>query len=138
VTRLFVTGQLRYGTAQALTRAGSALLQVLGEVRRPQSLVPAEQVKTLLGVYSLLHLRAAVSEGEPPAPSNASDDPLRDALALYASLASQWPLLATPHDVLADAQLAEQVRRYQKRCAEQAGSERLRAMQKRCTEVFSP
>lgn len=136
VTRLFVTGQLRYGTAQALTRVGSALLHVLDEGRRPQSLVPAEQLKTLLGVYCLLHLRAAVSEGEPPAPSNPSDEPLRDALALYASLASQWPQLVTPRDVLDDAQLTDRVRRYQKRCAEQAGSERLRAMHTRCAAVL--
>ena len=132
VARLFVTTQLRHGTALAISRISTAVSQVLDYARSGTEPLPSGHLLTLLTVHSLFHLRAAISEGTPPM----GDDLLRDALALYATVNQGWPSLAMPQDVRSDKQMAHQVVRYQQACIELAGSERLRTMHQRWASLF--
>lgn len=132
VARLFVNTQLRHGTALAVRRIGSALSQVLDGARSGTERLPGDELQTLLTVHSLIHLRAAITEGTPPP----EDEQHRDALALYATVSRVWPSLAMPQDVRSDERLAKQVLRYQQSCIELAGSERLRTMHERWAPLF--
>ncbi len=137
VTRLFVTAQLRHGTAQALARLGEALLHIFDTARPSQESPTTQQLWLLLGVHSLLHLRTAISEGLPPVQPSQSDEPLSDSLALYAMVCRHWPWLATPPDVQTDQRLSQQLLRYQAACAELGGRERQQLLHSRCLQALS-
>ncbi len=133
VTRLFVSTQLRHGTAQALGRLGSSLLFIAQQLGEHPDVLPVELRKTLWTVLSLFHLRAALTD---PQPSTPPDDSLGNALGLYALLSRAAPRLAIPDDVRQDDRLCRRVLHYQQACSERAGGSRLGQLTQRCAPLL--
>jgi hypothetical protein len=133
VTRLFVTTQLRHGMAQALGRLGAALLTISQQLAEDPDALPTKLRKTLWTVLSLFHLRAALTDTQPSTPA---DEPLRNALGLYALIGRTVPKLAIPDDVLRDDRLKQRVLHYQQTCSEHAGPSRLSQLETRCAPLL--
>lgn len=111
LARLFVTVQLRHGSLLALSRVGRV---VQDQLEAPRDAIPDEHLATLLGIFSLFHLRVALAQTLQAIP--AVHEPLHDSLALFATLAKVVPELCFPRDLGTSGPVFDSVQRHLQLC----------------------